>query len=410
MECKDTAVEVGYVCNVADDELRQARGIDSDSPAALQKILGICRALRAADVDVAVFSAGRGRCRASGRWFDPISRISDDLCVHYAAGFDRAGIGRLVSALSLCASTLRATRRGSALIFYNAQIDYAPTLVAARLLGRRCVLDLEDGINWDSSGLRSRADRWVFRAFRTLCRSGGALLATSALASEVPDYPTVVIHGVATGEAIARDHSTSGELNVLFSGSLLEDTGGELFLETLAVLAREYPDAWARLRFVVSGYGPFAGPIAAAARGRFSENLDFVGRVSRVEYERLLARCRVGLCLKLPTSLMGRSTFPSKVLEFADAGLAVISTRVGDVPRVFPEGTAVLIPAANPHGLASALVTLALHPNLVDTIARAGQTRVRSIAGVEAVGAQLRAFLRGPLPSSHEDISASVEY
>lgn len=397
MSSNARTADVGYVCNIADDQLRTERHIDSDSPAALQKVVGVCSALQRVGLATTIFSAGRGRCHGTGRWFGGTVRSIGGQPVCFASGWDRAQLGRVVTSLSLSANVIRQSRRGSTLIFYNAQLDALPVLVFGRVLGRRCVLDVEDGIDWQASGTRSRLEQMLFRCFRTLSRSHGALVATASLASEVPAAPTVVVHGVvqepnAVQNPIRRVHDGQG-LAVLFGGSLLEETGVNLFIDALAELECAHPTAWQRLKFYVSGYGPLAGRLANAARERFAGHLFFLGRLSRPEYQQLVAQCQIGLSLKLPNTRMGQTTFPSKVLELANAGLLVVSTRVSDVPIVFPEGTAILLSEATPLALAEALAKLESVPGLVAQLALAGQKHVRSVASSEVVGWRLRRFL-----------------
>jgi glycosyltransferase involved in cell wall biosynthesis len=121
----------------------------------------------------------------------------------------------------------------------------------------------------------------------------------------------------------------------------------------------------------------------------------FLGKVEESDYIEILRQSHVGLCLKLPGSGMGATTFPSKVVEFASYGLLVISTRVSDVPDLFPPGSAVLLADPSAEALVAALVAADADPQTAREIAERGNAVVRERLSVKKVGTELLAFLGG---------------
>jgi glycosyltransferase involved in cell wall biosynthesis len=123
----------------------------------------------------------------------------------------------------------------------------------------------------------------------------------------------------------------------------------------------------------------------------------FLGKVEESDYIEILRQSHVGLCLKIPCSGMGSTTFPSKVVELASYGLLVISTRVSDVPDLFPPGSAVLLSDPSAEALVAALVAADADPKTASEIAERGNAVVRERLSAKKVGTELLAFLGGEL-------------
>jgi glycosyltransferase involved in cell wall biosynthesis len=125
------------------------------------------------------------------------------------------------------------------------------------------------------------------------------------------------------------------------------------------------------------------------------EFLDFRGNVSTGEYRQILQDSHLGLCLKLPSSSMGATTFPSKVVELASNGLLVVSTKVSDVPLILDNSCAFLLGEATAQALANALTEIASHPEKSGATALKGQQKIAALLSEETVGAGLLQFWRG---------------
>jgi hypothetical protein len=382
-----------YLCNVFEESVKVRRSITTDSPAANAKVARLCHAVRTAGGDVRIISLGRGRALGTLRRYRASRGEFGSVPITYLAHWDIPVLTHLVTMVSLAATVLRVTQRGSVLVFYNCQVHYLLALLAGRLLGRSCVLDIEDGYRSDDTSLRALPSKTVLKIFNACC-NGGTMLACSALRAQTPAARSYVCYGVAVGSPGAKDWSAA-PLKVLLGGSLLVDTGALLFLEALALIQAEHPGALRRLSFVVTGFGALAGALQDASRGAMKEFLSFRGNVTAEEYREIMQECQVGLCLKLPASSMGATTFPSKVVELAANGLLVVATRVSDVPLLFDETTALLLDAATARALAESLLQVAEHPELAQEIALKGQHDIVRRLSEAKVGAELLRFWQG---------------
>ncbi len=382
-----------YICNIFEDSVKSQRNITTDSPAETGKVSRLCRAVRKAGGDAWIISLGRGRSKITwNRYAATVKRIGN-VPIVYLNYWDVPVLTHLVTFVSLCVMMYRLTCRRSVLVFYNPQIHYLGALVMSRLLGRRCILDLEDGHRADVKNIRSMTNALLLTAYNACC-NGGAMLASDSLKQQTRSANTFVCYGVAQAYDIKRDWSIT-PLQVLFGGSLLKDTGAALFLDTMKLLMQEFPEELKRLRFVVTGFGDFADNIQRLATADMRDVLSFRGSVPSQEYCKIMQQSHVGLCLKLPSSSMGATTFPSKVVELASYGLLVVSTRVSDVPFVFNEASATLLPEATPHALAQALVHISRYPDSARKTALAGQKRIVSLLSEKKIGTELLQFWQG---------------
>jgi glycosyltransferase involved in cell wall biosynthesis len=140
--------------------------------------------------------------------------------------------------------------------------------------------------------------------------------------------------------------------------SALEPVKGVgLFVAAAAQLGRDVP-------LVVFG----TGSEEAALRARSGGRIEFPGRVpSRDALSRLAV-------LVLPSLL---ENCPMALLEAMAAGVPAVAARVGGVPEVAPEGTALLVPPRDPAALARAIATLLDEPALARAQAEAARAHVR---------------------------------
>jgi glycosyltransferase involved in cell wall biosynthesis len=140
--------------------------------------------------------------------------------------------------------------------------------------------------------------------------------------------------------------------------SALEPVKGVgLFVDAARRLDRDVP-------FVVFGTGSEEDSLRARAGGR----IEFPGRVpSRAALGRLAV-------LVLPSLI---ENCPMALLEAMAAGVPAVAARVGGVPEVAPEGTALLVPPRDPGALADAIGALLDDPVLARAQADAARAHVR---------------------------------
>jgi glycosyltransferase involved in cell wall biosynthesis len=389
MTCKRIVI----VCNALDDATRVARAITTDSPAASRKVFMMCRATRLAGIRPLVLSLGRGRAGGTGRSFGAAVRRIDGVPVMYAPFTHRRLLSELVSLLAPAWLLWRSRRLAGekTVLFYNCLPAYIPALVMARLLGMRTVLDLEDGaVAVPTHRWASRAAQWTHRLFDRLC-NGGALLACSALAQATTLRPTACYYGTVTPGGSPVRWPARG-LRVLIGGTVSADTGADILVGAIRLI-RTTPADWAQdMDVLVTGKGDAVEALAALAQQPGWPRVAVHGRLHDAQYRDILAGAQVGLALKPHSGPLSNTTFPSKVVELAGAGLLVLSTDISDVRRIF-DGGAIYLEDETPAGLAERLRWIAQNREAARAVAVLGRQRVHAACDPQAAGRSLARFL-----------------
>lgn len=387
-----------YLCNAIDESTCRERGITTDSPAATRKVIEVTKAMRDAGVKGIVLSLGRGRQNGTGRYFPAHVKRVEGVPVVYAPFLDRPHLTHLLSMFALLPLLFRLRqRRGQpVLLAYNRLVHYWLAMELSRWLGFRAFLDLEDGaIDGEGSPFRQRLTRFMTARFDALC-SNGAMLAASALDRQYKGNRTVCCYGVADVDGEQRNLPEMSELLVHLGGTLQHTTGAQLFIDAIRYM-RAMPDA-PKIRFVITGSGELAEALSALAAEDGLPVVEFLGKVSRETYRRIIGEAHVGLALKLKSGDLADTTFPSKVIEIASTGMLLVTTKISDVPLLFGDEGALYLDDETPAGLASLLKRLDSERANLGRIAAQGQLRIREYCSNERVGEALKRFFFGSVP------------
>jgi glycosyltransferase involved in cell wall biosynthesis len=136
---------------------------------------------------------------------------------------------------------------------------------------------------------------------------------------------------------------------VVSVGRLHPVKGHDVLLEAFAGIASRVPDA----RLVIVGDGGFESDLATlAASLGIAARVTFAGAESATAVRDRLAQAR---CFVLPSRSEG---LPLALLEAMAAGAPIVVTRVGGIPEVVGDESAVIVPPEDATALAAALVAV----------------------------------------------------
>lgn len=383
------------VCNALDDSTRLVRNISTDSPAASRKVFLLAQALRLAGVRPYVLSLGRGKANGSFAFHRRTVRRVDGVAVVYAPFSHIPLVSELLSLFALVGTVLRVARhRQKAVVFYNRMTAYVPTLLMAAAAGYRNVLDLEDGeiAGAGHGAMKDRLARWVPRLFDRLC-SGGALLACSALAGKTEVRPVHCYYGTAV-DASTGTRWSSPSLSFLMAGSLMPETGADTLIQAIQLLRREAPEWVRQICFEVTGKGPSLDGFKVLASEPGAPQVIVHGRTTDAQYREILDHCAVGLALKPIGGSLADTTFPSKVIEFAGAGLLVLTTDISDVRQLLGAG-AIYLTGNEPEELVAQLRRVADDRSAARACAEHGRSAVLERCSPQLAGRDVAHFIFG---------------
>jgi len=382
-----------YLCNAISESILAQRGITTDSPAATNKVLALVKAMRMQNLNCVVLSLGRGRQNNSFKRYDARLERSNQAATLYCKFWKMPILTHIVtmmSVLSLLNCLINRYPRITVLV-YNRSYHYLPALLLARLRGANVCLDLEDGYNIDGKGIfRILKNTLTRKIFEWLC-PGGVMVSCSGLDRQIESRSAYVCYGISNNQEIQHNKWKSTRLQFLFSGTLLEEVGCLLLLEALSILRKDNPDLSKQLHVVVTGKGSCASEFKSFA-ATAPDWLTFHGAVSRKEYLDILRESHVGMSLRLSNFEMGATTFSSKVIEYAEHGLLVLTTRSSDVPTLFGE-TAVYLSEETPAGLAYLITGLIESREYLKDLANSGRSRVNEICSPLKVGSEIKKML-----------------
>jgi glycosyltransferase involved in cell wall biosynthesis len=384
-----------YLCNAVDEETKTERNIPFASPAETNKVFQVVKAMQTQAMDVSVLSLGRGSQTGDGTKFAAAEKTIGNVKITYAAFWHLPIFTHLIGALSMASifmSLVRDTKSPVAVIAYNRLFHYIPTLVLAKLYRKNCFLDLEDGKNESTRLINRVFGLFSKQVFNFLCNQG-ALIATNSLRKELGTKRIVVCYGCTEFSPERLFQWDSQPVQILFGGTLMEETGARLLIDTIEILNSNYPEINGRLLISVTGQGPMSTELERYAKANGKGWINFYGSIDRASYRQLIHQSHAGLSLRMPTSEYGRTTFPSKIIEFASHGLLIISTKVNDVPELLDKQSAILLSEATPECLASDLNNLVLGFYDAGTMAEKGKQRIFNLCNYEIVGRNLKKLL-----------------
>jgi glycosyltransferase involved in cell wall biosynthesis len=157
-------------------------------------------------------------------------------------------------------------------------------------------------------------------------------------------------NGIAS-RAPSRDHDLRAELGlgsgplVGAVGALRPQKGYDILIQAAARLRNDHPD----LRVLIAGDGPEKARLEALiSELRLGDTVLLLGR--RLDVPELLAGLDVAACA---SHFEGS---PLAVMEYMEAGLPIVATRVGGVPDLIEDGVhGLLVEPGDPAGLAVAI-------------------------------------------------------
>jgi glycosyltransferase involved in cell wall biosynthesis len=384
---------VVYICNAIDETLRKERQINTDSPAASNKVFSLSRAMYVSGIRCIVLSLGRGRQNGNGKCYSPIVSRSGRTVVIYCGFLNLPFLTHCFTAINLLSIFLWIFRKKKNIILltYNRTFHYLPTLIAARIIKIRSFLDLEDG--YENTGhnfycyLKNLYVRYIFDF---LC-SDGNMVANTFLARQLSSPISLVCYGVAENINSPIQDWQSQKLKIIFSGTLLKEVGSSLLIDTIKILNDKRPELAEYIHFVITGKGPYAEDFRSLSE-QLPQWMSFFHSIDRNEYLKVLRNCHIGLSLRLKSYEMASTTFPSKTVEYAENGLLVLTTRTSDISLLFGD-TALYLNEEIPHSLADMLALFPFQRTSLKIRAEKGRNQVLTKCSPQVVGLGIRNML-----------------
>ena len=172
----------------------------------------------------------------------------------------------------------------------------------------------------------------------------------------------------------------------------MEETGGTLLLiNTIKILKKRYEKQSANIYFIVTGKGSCQEKFRNLSELYpdllwFGENLLFK------DYSKIIMSCHLGLSLRLSKYQMSKTTFPSKIIEYVNNDLFILTTHNKDIQNIFGENVAYL-KNENSTSLAKKLISMTSNKKLLKSHSIKSLNEIRKRYDEKKYGRKLLNFL-----------------
>ncbi|NBK99786.1 MAG: hypothetical protein EOM50_17600 [Erysipelotrichia bacterium] len=306
------------------------------------------------------------------------------------------GLNRIIASAYYLFFSIKNIKNTDVVVFYNFFPEYILVAMYMRLCGLVPTLDIEDAPRHDERGFRGLVNRFSFSIMSKLC-SKNVLVASNTISNTLSIPDAKAIYGVMSDDESNlkfRDFN-AGEIKIIFGGTLCEDTGLNLFFDSIKLFLARNPFRFdKKLTFIITGFGgeDKLKELADCCSGT-PVTIDIRSNLSSSDYRKALDESHVGLSLKLPDRSMGNTTFPSKVVEIVSSGLLLLSTKVSDVPLLFDENQAIFIDLSTPESLCDSFEIILMQPELCSSIYQNGHKKAVELFSADAVAKQIVDFV-----------------
>ena len=221
------------------------------------------------------------------------------------------------------------------------------------------------------------------------CRNG-VLVACNELKNYTNIRPAKSYYGTIENSLVKKKFLDT-KIRCLMSGTLTENTGVGVLIETIKLLRFNNNSLINKLRFDICGHGDQFSNLLDLAGSYDGVDVVVHGRLSNDKYAELVSCCDIGLALKTMNGPYAKTTFPSKVIEFASNGLLVLTTDISDVRNLF-ENTARYLTNSLAPALQDELHNIIDNPIDAQLSALAGYNIINDKCSSENVGLDLKSF------------------
>jgi len=383
---------VFYFCSINSRQYEQVLNQQLHIGAATNKVLSVISALRSNDCKAYAVSLP---VLGGGSKIKSVKKIllkEKGNPIIYMPVVSNPILRRLLGIVYFAGFCLFTVKNQDRVLVYNGSPEYILALLVLKLKGNPAIVDVEDAPYNEGGGFRYIMDKITFKITVALCRKK-YITVSAQVARNLKLQSFYVVYG-AVNKKITLNLNNKNEENViriLYGGSLCDDTGLTLFCDTFRLLCNRSSQNNVRIVFVVTGFGGVdrlreleSETESKNVRIELRSNLPFT------EYQTIFNTCHAGLCLKMPDSAMGSTTFPSKVVEITTGGLLLISTKASDIPILFSNSDALLLDEATPEKLCAAINWVANNPDEWKACAIRGQARAMELFAEDNVGKNIK--------------------
>jgi len=240
--------------------------------------------------------------------------------------------------------------------YFSFYLAPAPTLLLARLLGKRTILNYHDGRAADHLMHWPVARRWM-RLATTIAVPSDYLVDVFVRFG----LPATRIHNVAETDSLPYRERLRPRPVFLHNRGLAPEYNPACTLRAFALIQQHYPEA----SLTIAHDGPLRAELERLAASLGLRQTRFIGSVSPERMSALYDSAEVYL------TSPNADNMPLSLLECFAAGLAIVSSNAGGIPNILEDQrTGLLFPADDHRAMAACALRLLEEPGLATRLAR----------------------------------------
>lgn len=300
----------------------------------------------------------------------------------------------LLGMLGFLKASIFSIARNDTVILYNYYPIYLPATLVLFLRRVPIIVDVEDAPIPHLAGLRAITARLAFPTLSVF--ASGFFAASQAVKDIYCKRKCIVLHGTVSEKG---EHSSfpkrAHRLSVWYGGTIDRDSGLYIFVDAVKALVIRNKDLGVPVDIYITGSGGAdeLDALCAEIAGVPRLSINRLQDLSVSKYQELMRKMDIGVNLKLPEGIYGRTTFPSKTLEILEHGMLLISTKVSDVPAILSEDQAFFLSQPNGDALAEAIVYISNNIHLANDVRLSGSIAAKRKYEIRAVGMAIKNFV-----------------
>lgn len=384
--------KIFYVGPINSKMISNNTGLKLQVGAAARKVFGVLNAAGIQKVDPFLVTTPIIGAQGISTTFAKEEFIEEGINVVQLLSVGSPLLNRVIASFNYLTYLVKHYNKNNIVLFYNFYPEYIPAAFFLSLRGNQAFIDIEDLPlkNWKPREIVSQIS---YRIMRILCRKSVVAASTKILELAKAEDGHVVHGSLNQDENRYTAIHFDNTIRILYGGSITKGTGSELFAKSIDELRKSYKESSPNIEFIVTGFGETDSLTYLSDKKHEKINVEIKTNLSPDEYRQTMKNCHVSLCLKLPNSVYGDTTFPSKVVEICANSLVLISTKVSDVESVY-KGAAILLDEATPECLCEEIKKLAENPSMISDVAQKGHQRTVDTYSPEIVGEKLVTFFK----------------
>ena len=378
----------------------KSRSLDLYVGAAAGKMISVVAAMHAVELNAYLVTLPVLRAEDSVRYQNSGFSRKDGVPVLFLASHANKWLRFFFGLWGFAKFALTRVNSTDRVIVYNHKIEYISALIVLNFRKIPVFQDIEDVPIREEKGLKGFLNHIGYKLVSRLTSERKITVSHQIAENEkISDYlPVYGVFSSVDNHPSEKLKSSSSfldqPLRIHYGGTLQHTTGIDLFVDAVLLLERQINLEKFYFCFIVTGVGRLETIRALQFKLRSERiRIEIHKSLSRKDYLALLRSCHASLSLRLPSASISATTFPSKVIEIVSNHVALISTKVSDVPLIFDESNSFLLDEATSNELATLFQQIARSPEILRQKADAGYLLAQERFSPSAVGQSLASFL-----------------